>query len=89
MTAINASEASRPTVNWNAIDWQTIHEMVRRLQARIVKATQQSWLIRCETASCKGRLKGLSRMKGNFHVWFLGGLGTAISLGYPVWTVCV
>jgi hypothetical protein len=42
MTAINAGAVSRPTVNWNAIDWQTVHETVRRLQARIVKATQLS-----------------------------------------------
>ena len=29
------------TVNWHAIDWQAVHENVRRLQARIVKATQE------------------------------------------------
>jgi RNA-directed DNA polymerase len=40
MTAIKAGAVSHPTVNWNAIDWQTVHETVRRLQARIVKATQ-------------------------------------------------
>jgi len=40
MTAINAGAVSHPTVNWNAINWQTTHETVRRLQARIVKATQ-------------------------------------------------
>ena len=40
MTATQAGAVSRPTVNWNAIDWQSVHETVRRLQARIVKATQ-------------------------------------------------
>jgi len=29
----------------------------------------------CETGSCKRALKGLSRMKRNFHVRFLGGMG--------------
>ena len=84
MTAKIAGAVSHDTMNWQTIDWQAVHENVRRLQARIVKATQQSWLIRCETASCKGRLKGLSRMIGNFHVWFLGGLGAAMPPGYPV-----
>ncbi len=40
MTAIKAGAVSRPPVNWNAIDWQVIHETVSRLQACIVKATQ-------------------------------------------------
>ena len=29
-----------PVGGWHSIDWQTAHENVRRLQARIVKATQ-------------------------------------------------
>jgi hypothetical protein len=69
MTATQAGAVSRPTVNWNAIDWQSVHETVRRLQARIVKATQAG-IIRCETAFGNERLKGLSGMKGNFHVPF-------------------
>lgn len=30
-----------PVGGWHSIDWQAAHEHVRRLQARIVKATQQ------------------------------------------------
>ena len=42
MTAIDiAGAASRKAVDWHAIHWQQVHENVRRLQARIVKATQQ------------------------------------------------
>src|SRR5437868_10219779 len=36
-----AGAASHAEVNWHAIHWQAAHENVRRLQARIVKATQQ------------------------------------------------
>jgi RNA-directed DNA polymerase len=36
-----AGAASHAQVNWHAINWQQAHENVRRLQARIVKATQQ------------------------------------------------
>jgi RNA-directed DNA polymerase len=33
--------ASHTEVAWQAIDWQRAHRVVRRLQARIVKATQE------------------------------------------------
>ena len=36
-----AGAASREQVDWHAIDWQAVHRNVRRLQARIVKATQE------------------------------------------------
>jgi RNA-directed DNA polymerase len=36
-----AGAASHENVDWHAINWQQAHENVRRLQARIVKATQQ------------------------------------------------
>ena len=36
-----AGAASHAEVNWHAINWPQAHENVRRLQARIVKATQQ------------------------------------------------
>ncbi len=32
--------ASHDTVDWHAIDWRRVKQTVRRLQARIVKATQ-------------------------------------------------
>ena len=38
--ATQAGALSRAEVNWLAIDWQAAHRVVRRLQARIVKATQ-------------------------------------------------
>ena len=39
--AIEAGALSRGELNWTAIDWQAAHRIVRRLQARIVKATQE------------------------------------------------
>jgi RNA-directed DNA polymerase len=39
MTA-QAGAASQVTVDWHAIDWVRVNQNVRRLQARIVKATQ-------------------------------------------------
>jgi RNA-directed DNA polymerase len=42
MTAVTtpAGAVSRNEVDWHAINWQKAHTIVRRLQARIVKATQ-------------------------------------------------
>ncbi len=41
MTAeVSAGAVSHEDVGWHAIDWQKVHETVRRLQARIVKAAQ-------------------------------------------------
>jgi len=54
MTAVaTAGAASRETVDWHAIDWQRAHQNVRRLQARIVKATQ---------AGRWGKVKALQRL---------------------------
>jgi RNA-directed DNA polymerase len=39
-TASGPGAASRDTVDWHAIDWRRITRNVRRLQVRIVKATQ-------------------------------------------------
>ena len=39
--ATQAGALSRVDLNWPAIDWQAAHRVVRRLQARIVKATQE------------------------------------------------
>lgn len=41
MTAAITAGAVSHNMNWHAIDWQKAHENVRRLQARIVKATQE------------------------------------------------
>src|SRR5436190_16704031 len=41
MTAANpAGAVSHAAVDWHQIDWEQVHHTVRRLQARIVKATQ-------------------------------------------------
>ena len=42
MTAVAtpAGAVSRNDVDWHAISWHKAHTIVRRLQARIVKATQ-------------------------------------------------
>jgi hypothetical protein len=70
MTAVAtlAGAVSRNAVDWHAINWQKAHSIVRRLQARIVKATPR--IDRGETASASGRWQGLSGMQGNLHVPF-------------------
>jgi len=52
-TATTAGAASHGAVEWHAIDWQNAHQTVRRLQARIVKATQ---------AGRWGKVKALQRL---------------------------
>ena len=49
-----ACAASHVEVDWPAMDWRKVTQNVRRLQARIVKATRQC--NRCETASLCGAL---------------------------------
>ena len=39
--ATQAGALSHVELNWLAIDWHAAHSVVRRLQARIVKATQE------------------------------------------------
>ena len=39
--AIQAGALSRVVVSWPTIDWDAAHRIVRRLQARIVKASQE------------------------------------------------
>lgn len=41
MTVENTGAVSHTVGDWNAIDWQQAYTYVRRLQARIVKATQE------------------------------------------------
>jgi RNA-directed DNA polymerase len=41
MTASQAGALSHNEIEWHAINWQAVNENVRRLQARIVKATQE------------------------------------------------
>lgn len=54
MTAeLPAGAVSHTPTDWHAINWQAVHENVRRLQARIVKATQ---------AGKWGKVKALQRL---------------------------
>ena len=54
MTAVaSAGAASHHEVDWHQINWESAHRTVRRLQARIVKATQEGrW----------GKVKALQRL---------------------------
>jgi len=65
--------------HWHGINWRSCYEKVRKMQARIVKATQEN----SETGSPKGLSRGLSRMTGNFHVRFLGEGKAAMPFSYP------
>jgi RNA-directed DNA polymerase len=72
MTAVaTADAASRELVDWHAIDWQHVHQNVRRLQARIVKATQAgrsgkvNALQRLLTRSFSGKALAVKRVTEN------------------------
>jgi RNA-directed DNA polymerase len=66
-----AGAASHENVDWHAINWQKAHENVRRLQARIVKATQQGKrskvkaLQRILTRSFSGKALAVKRVTEN------------------------
>ena len=68
MTANIAGASLGKLVNWNAIDWQKANQNVRRLQARIVKATRECFFVK--PAFFNERLEGLSGMRGKSHVRF-------------------
>src|SRR6266568_2086400 len=57
--------------DWHAIDWQNVNHQVRRLQARIVKATKEKrWgkvkaLQRLLTHSCSGKALAVRRVTEN------------------------
>ena len=48
-----AGAVAHREVDWCAIDWRAVHREVRRLQARIVKATQEGR---------RGKVKALQRL---------------------------
>ena len=79
-TATLSLGASSTSANWDAIKWQSLEVNVRRLQMRIAKATRAMDVV---TGSDLGPLKGLSRVKGNFHARFLGEGMAARSFPYP------
>jgi len=73
MTAMprQAGAAPHELTTWHAIDWQRVHQNVRRLQARIVKATQAGrWgkvkaLQRLLTRSFSGKALAVTRVTEN------------------------
>jgi RNA-directed DNA polymerase len=73
MTAMPRQAGAAPHVQvaWHAIDWQQTHQNVRRLQARIVKATQEGrWgkvkaLQRLLTHSFSGKALAVKRVTEN------------------------
>ena len=57
-TTVPVGAASHAAEDWHAIDWHKAHHSVRRLQARIVKATQEGrW----------GKVKALQRLLTHSH----------------------
>jgi RNA-directed DNA polymerase len=68
-----AGAASHNEMNWQTIDWSAVHRHVRRLQARIVKATQQGrWgkvqaLQHRLTHSLSGKALAVRRVTENQH----------------------
>lgn len=66
-----AGAASREAVHWQSINWQQAHRNVRRLQARIVQATQAGrWnrvkaLQRLLTRSFSARALAVKRVTEN------------------------
>lgn len=71
MTATIAGAVPHVQMDWHAIDWQRVHQNVRRLQARIVKATQEGrWgkvkaLQRLLTHSFSGKARAVRRVTEN------------------------
>jgi RNA-directed DNA polymerase len=68
---MTAGAASHMLTEWHAIDWYHAHRNVRRLQARIVKATQEGkWgkvkaLQRLLTHSFSGKVLAVKRVTEN------------------------
>lgn len=80
MTTVRAQvgAVSHAEVDWHAIDWQAVNENVRRLQARIVKATREGrWnkvkaLQRLLTRSFSGTALAVRRVTENQGKWTPG-----------------
>jgi RNA-directed DNA polymerase len=68
---MSAGAPSDDVVNWHAIEWYRVHRNVRRLQARIVKATQEGrWgkvqaLQHLLTHSFSGKARAVRRVTEN------------------------
>lgn len=76
--ALPAGASLHRLVDWHSIDWYTVHQNVRRLQARIVKATQEGrWgkvkaLQRLLTRSFSGKVLAVRRVTENQGKWTPG-----------------
>src|SRR6266702_5019104 len=53
-TAKTVGAVSSEAAEWYAIDWQAIHQNVRRLQVRIVQATKAGRWNKVKRPSCEG-----------------------------------
>ncbi|MCP4606138.1 MAG: group II intron reverse transcriptase/maturase [Proteobacteria bacterium] len=68
---MTAGAVSNETMNWHDIEWDRVHRIVHRLQARIVKATQEGrWgrvkvLQHLLTRSFSGRVLAIKRVTEN------------------------
>ena len=62
---VGSGAAFRGKTDWRQVDWQAVRRDVRRLQARIVKATQG-----VTASNDMGVSRGLSRVRGNSHARF-------------------
>ena len=58
--AIGSGAAPHDKTDWRQVDWQAVRRDVRRLQVRIVKATQG-----VTASGDTGVSRGLSRVRGN------------------------
>ncbi|MGD0261709.1 MAG: reverse transcriptase N-terminal domain-containing protein [Verrucomicrobiota bacterium] len=61
--------SSGQAAHWDQIDWSKCRRQVRRLQARIVKATRCLLIVKTGSARA-GLCIGLSRMIRKYHVRF-------------------
>jgi RNA-directed DNA polymerase len=77
-TATPVGAASHALQDWHAIDWRKVYQNVRRLQARIVKATKEGrWgkvkaLQRLLTHSFSGKALAVRRVTENHGKWTAG-----------------
>ena len=80
---VKACAPADKATSWETIDWIAAKGYVRKLQMRIVKAVKQGQSFRLTAGFLIEALKGLSRVKGNFHARFLGEGWAVMSVSYP------
>src|SRR5258707_11007613 len=72
-----AGAAPERAPDWHSLDGKKVWRTVRRLQVRIVKVVAK------RPRPARGVCEGLSWMRGNFHVQFLGEGVAATPPPYP------